>query len=528
MPSFIALLLFFVSLCVVVAANESGGGDNTVEPENTAAPRISRYVLLKFNPGEGFNLRVDVLVRVLLTMKHLQELETADAGSGGATALVLLPWPHMHHWRGASRDRIMRLQHEVYDGEVQWQRFFDLDAIRAYGVPIVEYSEYVAATTTTATVATASSADASVDRILYLRSYGIPEDHKSKFVRVAQCDDRRRLPYYVEKLVDDDAAEVGVGDASSSSSSSSQTVDPHVVSLYAAYGGQSRLLHTNHFECWSVFAGAELLAPFLHEMFEGRRPAIVVADDDDDVAAAAADVAAAAVAVQGEVATSPLPRSLLIDRPATIHWGHKWFGYPEYWRVREVLAFAAPLRARAASFSATTLPADGAYVAAHVRRADYLPFYSDTTAPPLFVIAEQLRRAAHTAGVTVVFVATDGTAEELRELEHAVTADDSGGGGGNGLRLLAFRPDIDESTVDADVLLDAQVAIVDQIICVNARHFIGTSPSTFSRGIMSRRHLAGASQKSTYNVFCQPDAIGDGDADMTFDDCKQADMHSYK
>eukprot|EP00118_Oscarella_pearsei_P004603 m.19995 g.19995 ORF g.19995 m.19995 type:complete len:103 (+) comp27942_c0_seq1:1095-1403(+) len=59
---------------------------------------------------------------------------------------------------------------------------------------------------------------------------------------------------------------------------------------------------------------------------------------------------------------------------------------------------------------------------------------------------------------------------------------------------------------------DGGVAIVDQWICVNAQHFIGTEPSTFTFRINEDRSLLGFPNEATYNAFCgdgYEDKIGD-------------------
>ena len=51
-------------------------------------------------------------------------------------------------------------------------------------------------------------------------------------------------------------------------------------------------------------------------------------------------------------------------------------------------------------------------------------------------------------------------------------------------------------------LLDGGVAIVEQWICANARHFIGTDPSTFTFRINEDRELMRMPASSTFNGFC--------------------------
>ena len=52
-----------------------------------------RYLLYDVNPGEGFNLRRDVYMRVANMMKLLREKQN--------WILVVPPWRKLYHWRSA-------------------------------------------------------------------------------------------------------------------------------------------------------------------------------------------------------------------------------------------------------------------------------------------------------------------------------------------------------------------------------------------------------------------------------------------
>lgn len=51
-------------------------------------------------------------------------------------------------------------------------------------------------------------------------------------------------------------------------------------------------------------------------------------------------------------------------------------------------------------------------------------------------------------------------------------------------------------------ILDGGVAIVEQIICSRARHFIGSFESTFSFRIQEEREILAFPSNSTFNRFC--------------------------
>ena len=69
------------------------------------------------------------------------------------------------------------------------------------------------------------------------------------------------------------------------------------------------------------------------------------------------------------------------------------------------------------------------------------------------------------------------------------------------------------SKVLQEQLGDGGVAIIDQIICSNARKFIGTYESTFTYRIYEEREILGFTRESTFNTLCK--------FDDDFTDCRQ-------
>lgn len=51
--------------------------------------------------------------------------------------------------------------------------------------------------------------------------------------------------------------------------------------------------------------------------------------------------------------------------------------------------------------------------------------------------------------------------------------------------------------------VDGQLAIIEQLICVGAAHFVGTADSTFTLRIAETRLLQGASKPSSSDVLCR-------------------------
>lgn len=76
------------------------------------------------NPGEGFNLRRDVFMRVANLVKLLNEDEP--------WVLVLPPWGRLYHWKSQDLNQI----------KVKWSTFFDLASLREH-IPVIEFEDYL-------------------------------------------------------------------------------------------------------------------------------------------------------------------------------------------------------------------------------------------------------------------------------------------------------------------------------------------------------------------------------------------------
>lgn len=83
-----------------------------------------RYLLYDVNPGEGFNLRRDVYMRVTNLVKELNKEEP--------WVLVLPPWGRLYHWKSPDLEQI----------KIPWSTFFDLPSLREH-VPVIEFEEYL-------------------------------------------------------------------------------------------------------------------------------------------------------------------------------------------------------------------------------------------------------------------------------------------------------------------------------------------------------------------------------------------------
>lgn len=84
------------------------------------------YIIYDVNPGEGFNLRRDVYIRLAVFVRNLRKIPKYEN-----TKLILPPFPHLYHWK--SRD--IR-QHHIF-----WNEFFDLKSLKQF-TPVLDIWEF--------------------------------------------------------------------------------------------------------------------------------------------------------------------------------------------------------------------------------------------------------------------------------------------------------------------------------------------------------------------------------------------------
>lgn len=87
-----------------------------------------RYLLYDVNPGEGFNLRRDVYMRIATLVKKLNK-ESKEK----EWVLVLPPWGPLYHWK---------TKNIGYQAQVNWSNFFDIPSLRKY-VPVMELQDFL-------------------------------------------------------------------------------------------------------------------------------------------------------------------------------------------------------------------------------------------------------------------------------------------------------------------------------------------------------------------------------------------------
>lgn len=81
-----------------------------------------RYLTYGVSPTEGFNLRLDVFIRVAHLVKLLSKVQN--------WTLVLPPWEHLDHWTSPVRQE-----------GFSWTTFFDINSLKSY-MSVLEMKEF--------------------------------------------------------------------------------------------------------------------------------------------------------------------------------------------------------------------------------------------------------------------------------------------------------------------------------------------------------------------------------------------------
>ncbi|XP_022313246.2 GDP-fucose protein O-fucosyltransferase 2-like [Crassostrea virginica] len=137
-------------------AYQSVGGDTTEFGQAKAV----RYLLYDVNPGEGFNLRRDVYMRVANLVLELNKEEP--------WVLVLPPWGRLYHWKSPDLEQI----------KIPWSTFFDLPSLREH-IPVIEFDEYLKL-----------RGEPVIDEIYYLQGYKGGWTKWEEKMNITECNDR--------------------------------------------------------------------------------------------------------------------------------------------------------------------------------------------------------------------------------------------------------------------------------------------------------------------------------------------------
>jgi len=121
-----------------------------------------KFILYDVNPGEGFNLRRDVFMRIAILVRKLN-LASPDT----TFTLVLPPWGHLYHWQ----TRKLGIQNKIL-----WSVFFDVKRINNF-VPVIEFSDFL------------SKEGSQINMVYYLQGYegGWKDGKFEEKFKVSEC-----------------------------------------------------------------------------------------------------------------------------------------------------------------------------------------------------------------------------------------------------------------------------------------------------------------------------------------------------
>ncbi|KAK2713867.1 GDP-fucose protein O-fucosyltransferase 2-like isoform X2 [Artemia franciscana] len=176
------------------------------------------YLFYDVNPGEGFNLRRDVYLRVAALNNILN------------CTLVLPPWDHLYHWQSNSLN---------FQGKLPWSKFFDLKQLGRY-TKLVEFESFVQEETK-------SSEGLLIDVILHLQH---PTDLNGSFEEKANFVKCKKLKKYWKE---DDAT----------------------------YGGpfwSYENVFAKKLKCLEILGGPRVLKPVLQNLIESKSNRLIFLD----------------------------------------------------------------------------------------------------------------------------------------------------------------------------------------------------------------------------------------------------------
>ncbi|XP_023240555.1 GDP-fucose protein O-fucosyltransferase 2-like isoform X1 [Centruroides sculpturatus] len=125
---------WFVSVIILAVSLGMEEGDFCTKDDGLCSSKRDsllkerRYLLYDVNPGEGFNLRRDVYMRIAALAKKIREVRLQEDW-----ILVLPPWGPLYHWKS-----------EIAEPQIKipWSEFFDLRSLSKY-VPVIEFETFL-------------------------------------------------------------------------------------------------------------------------------------------------------------------------------------------------------------------------------------------------------------------------------------------------------------------------------------------------------------------------------------------------
>lgn len=124
------LFILFVSVFIFQSSCTLSKENNEQCTKDTCSTltSVNYYFLYDVNPGEGFNLRRDVYVRMANLVQKLRERSLPISN----WSLVLPPWGPLYHWFSPNLQRT----------QISWSSFFDISSLSRF-VPVIEFEEFL-------------------------------------------------------------------------------------------------------------------------------------------------------------------------------------------------------------------------------------------------------------------------------------------------------------------------------------------------------------------------------------------------
>lgn len=387
------------------------------------------YLLYDVNPPEGFNLRRDVYIRLAVFIRQLQQKPGYKN-----VRLVLPPWRRLYHWKS----------HHLEQDHLPWKNFFNIESLRRFA-PILDFAEFLHEFKLYGLNETPL---VRVDRVIQLRHFKDMFENgvfKDKWEFTKDCPDNRQL-------------------------------------LHGSFLKEPPLLLKDPVvQCVNYQGSASLLKNVINRIILS-------------------------------LANDTLPKVIAIFNAEIVlheHWADR-----EFWKARRSMRFADKLQQIAADYRHTNFEScdktdnvqrppmweyenpknkgkafGGNYLCAHLRRGDFLHGRESTT-PTLKSSALQIKYHLQNHNLSTVFLATDASAFEIKNLKSYIPR----------YRVVRFTT---ENLYQKSLIKDGGIAIIDQLICSHARFFIGTYESTFTYRIYEEREILGFPKDRTFNTFCK-------------------------
>ena len=386
------------------------------------------YLLYDVNPPEGFNLRRDVYIRLAVFMRQLHSQH-----SYGNIHLVLPPWRRLYHWKS----------HHIEQDNLPWEYFFNIESLKRFA-PVLDFSEFVTE----------------------YEKFGFEKERLPvhKVLQLKHFKDMLENGVFMDKwkLSDDCPQSSNVLQSSFLKEHPLWLKDPQI-------------------QCVNYQGSASLLKNVINRIMENLE-------------------------------NDSMPKVIAILNAEVVlheHWADR-----EFWRARRSMRFADNLMKiaddfRLINFNSTNLSDNvqrppmweyessehsgkalgGSYLCVHLRRGDFL-YGREKTTPTLKSAALQIKYYLQSYSLNTVFLATDATAFEIKNLKSYIPR----------YRVVRFTP---ESLYQKSLIKDGGIAIIDQLICSHSRLFLGTYESTFTYRIYEQREILGFPKETTFNTLCK-------------------------